>query len=495
VNILINFIVQFSLITEKYQEDILNNRFKVGEHIYNSLLHVTQKRYKEMIRTKIYRSIKIELRKIYSSNKQDSQYKKDLCKKLNELYRQFGLSEYSFHADVKEMQNHFKTNIDSFTAQKIATNLWAAYDKLLFGNGECIHYKKSNSLYSLEGKSNSVGIRFKNNTLYWKGLIIPVKINNTLYEQQALQNDISYCRIVRKFIRGKYKFYLQIIFKGKPPMKIDKETAEIKNSIGIGRVGLDIGIQTIAISSQTDVKIFELADMVKNIENEKRILLRKLDRSRRLTNPNNYNEDGTNKKHGNKKVVWIKSNHYIKTQNRIKELYRKQADIRKYQHECLANYIISLGDEIYVETMNYAGLQKRTIETKKNENGKFKSKKRFGKSIGNKAPSMLLTIIDRKLKYYDKQLFKIDTWSVKASQYNHVEDNYKKKKLSQRWNEFDGIKVQRDMYSAFLIMNVNDDLKSINQQQCNKTFDNFLKLHNVEVQRLTGNKNLSSIAI
>lgn len=50
----------------------------------------------------------------------------------------------------------------------------------------------------------------------------------------------------------------------------------------------------------------------------------------------------------------------------LKELYRKQADIRKYQHECLANYIISFGNKVYVEKMNFAGLQKRAKNTEKN---------------------------------------------------------------------------------------------------------------------------------
>ena len=74
-----------------------------------------------------------------------------------------------------------------------------------------------------------------------------------------------------------------------------------------------------------------------------------MDRSKRSTNPDNYNEDGTIKKQGNKKVIWNKSNHYIKYQNELRELYRKQAAIRRYQHECLANYIISLDNKMYVE--------------------------------------------------------------------------------------------------------------------------------------------------
>ena len=52
-----NFIVEFPLKTEKYQENVLNKRFEIGRKIYNSLVNVTQKRYKEMIKTKKYRTL------------------------------------------------------------------------------------------------------------------------------------------------------------------------------------------------------------------------------------------------------------------------------------------------------------------------------------------------------------------------------------------------------------------------------------------------------
>jgi hypothetical protein len=484
-----NFIVEFPLKTEKYQEDVLNKRFKVGRYIYNSLVNVTQKRYKEMIKTKKYRN----LISVLTENKKSN---KEIWKQINDIRKQYGMSEYSFHEDVKQMQNHFKDNIDSFTAQKIATQLWKSYDKLFYGNGNKIYYKRHGELNALEGKSNRTGIRFKDNTILWNGLKIPVVIDyDNDYEYQAMQSKICYNRIIRKYIRNKYKYYVQIVFKGNPPIKLIAETGEIKHYMGTGDVGLDIGTRTIAISSQSDVKILELADRIQNIEDQKKKLLRKIDRSRRATNPENYNEDGTIKKHGNKKVLWNQSNHCIKYQNELKELYRKQADIRKYQHECLANYIISLGNKVYVEKMNFAGLQKRAKKTEKNDKGRFKRKKRFGKSLANKAPSMLLTIIDRKLRYYGEKLIEINTSEARASQFNHFDGTYKKKSLSQRWNDFDGLKIQRDMYSAFLIMNINDNLKSFNIDKCNERFENFYRLHNLEVERLKGKKNLSSIAI
>jgi len=484
-----NFIVQFPLRTEKYQEDILNKRFEIGRKIYNSLVTVSQKRYKEMIKTRKYRN----LMSMLTGNKKSD---KPILKQIDQIRKEYGLTEYSLHADVKEMQKHFKKNVDSFTAQKIATTLWKSYDKLFYGNGKRVYYKKYGDMNSLEGKSNSTGIRLVDEHLIWNGLNIPVVIDwNNPYEYQAMQSEISYCRIIRKFVRNKYKFYVQVVFKGTPPTKFNKETGEIKHSLGEGDVGLDIGTSTIAISSNTDVKLLILADKVQNIEDEKRRLSRKMERSRRATNPENYNEDGTIKKQGSKKVIWNKSNHYVKYQNQLKELYRKQADVRKYQHECLANYIVSLGRNIYIEQMNFAGLQKKAAKTEKNDSGKFKRKKRFGKSLANRAPAMLMTIINRKLACYELELIEINTFKAKASQFNHMTDEYHKKSLSQRWNDLNGIKIQRDLYSAFLIMNISDDLESFDIEKCNDRFDNFKMLHDIEIQRLSSPATLSSMGI
>lgn len=473
------YCVTFSLISEKYQETILNKRFEISRQLYNAVLSKAYKRYKSMIETKKYRQLKEQI------NNANEKEKKLLYKQLNEMYKQYRLNEYSLHEDIQEMQHHFSENIDSFTAQKIATRVWSAFEDLLFGDGEIVHFKKYGELDSLEGKSNKTGIRFKDGFLIWNGLKIPVKIDyNNPYEYQALKDEICYCRIKRRFIKGKYKYYLQIVFKGVPPMKINKD-GEVKRHIGNGTVGLDIGTQTIAIVSNVDVKLLELADRVNSIEKEKRRILRYMDRSRRANNPDNFNEDGTIKKG---KLKWVKSNRYIKAQNKLRELYRKQADVREYQHQLLSNYILSLGNKIKVEEMNFKGLQKRNKKTEKNDKGKFKRKKRFGKSLANKAPAKLLTILDNKLKYFGEKLIKVNTKEVKASQYNHLNCRYNKKKLSQRWNDLNGIKIQRDLYSAFLIQHVNDDLCNINQEECKRDFERFKILHDKEIERLNNSE-------
>jgi len=317
----------------------------------------------------------------------------------------------------------------------------------------------------------------------------------------ALRNKICFCRIKRKFVRGKYKYILQIVLDGPIPVKVNKATGEVKNAIGMGTCGVDIGTQTIAFSSDYDVKLLELAPRVQNIEKEKRKIQRYMDRSKRVSNQYNFNDDGTIKK-GIKgtRLEWNYSEKYIKAKNILKDLYRKQADIREQDHNIMSNEILKNCNIVYVEKMNFKALQKRAKKTTVNEKTmKINKKKRFGKSLANKAPSKFLTILANKLKAKGGKYFEINTREVRASQYNHLNYEYNKKKLSQRWNYFEYkgqlIKVQRDMYSGYLIKNVNIDLCSINNELCTRDFDRFLELHNKEILRLQSMNNLSSMGI
>ncbi|MCC0656246.1 Tn3 family transposase [Clostridioides sp. ES-S-0123-01] len=163
--------------------------------------------------------------------------------------------------------------------------------------------------------------------------------------------------------------------------------------------------------------------------------------------------------------------------------YNAHYGIRKQDHYVLINKLLNLGDKLYVETMSYKRLQIRAKNTTINEKtGRISKKKCFGKSLANKAPSMFLIMLDNKLKYNGEKLYKIDTTKCKASQYNHFLDEYNKKELKDRWNK--GMYIQRDCYSAFLIMNVNDDLKSINRE-----------ISRLKKLKLNGYKLISSMGI
>jgi len=462
------FVLTLKLNTEKYQEDILNKRLDIGRQIYNACLNELFKRYQTMKQSKLYQ----ETLKMDKSKERNKQFRK--------INKSFGLTEYSLHKFVKPMQKHFKKNIDSFTAQKIASRCFDAFKEKLFSPKIKVRFKKYGTFNSLEGKSNGTGIKYRGQILKWNEINIPIIIKKKDdYAKEALKNRIKYCRILRKVIRGKEKYYIQLILEGIPPEK-ERTT---KNQ----KVGLDIGTRTIAIVSNEAVKLLELAPKIDALEKEKRILLRKLDRQRRSNNPNNFSENGTIKK--GIQLKWDHSKKYLKTKLELKEMMRKQKVLRKQSHEKLANDIISLGNQVYVEDMNFKGLQKRAKNTTVNEKtGRFNKKKRFGKSLANKAPAKLIEIINRKLNYVGKEILKVNTWKVKASQYNHIEDNYQKKKLNERWNIIKGDKIQRDLYSAFLMMNVKDNLEEIDKNLCNKFYKRFKENHQKEIKRIKSSK-------
>lgn len=450
-----------------------------------------------MIKTKVYRGLLDSIERDENGIAKKTKENKEIWSKINDIQKSNGFTKYDMISMMTQIYKRYDTSIDSNTVNTISQNVWSAWDKVLHGNGNKVHFKKYGDVNVLQGTTNKSGIRYIDGQVriggrYVRPLVLKVKLDKKdSFKMMALDNEIRYCSIVRKWIKTKYHYYVQITFKGVLPPKLDKHTGEVKHTIGVGDVGIDIGISTVAVVGENKVIFEELASRVKNIESEKGRLLRKMDRSRRATNPDNYNEDGTIKV--GVKLHWVKSNNYLKLAGRLRELYRKQAAVRKLEHEILANKIIEMGDNFYVEKMSFSDLAKRVEETEKWSNGRYKSKQRYGKNIGDRAPAMLLEIINRKLLSYEKELQKIDTTSVKASQFNHKTGEYTEKPLSARWNNIEGDEVQRDLYSAFLIQNVSEDLKSVNVEKCNERYDSFLELHDLLIEELSGQPHPSSM--
>lgn len=118
--------------------------------------------------------------------------------------------------------------------------------------------------------------------------------------------------------------------------------------------------------------------------------------------------------------------------------------------------------------------------------GRIKRKKRFGKSVANKAPASLIGIL--KLKCISLGLTGVVEVPVllRASQYNHQSKDYAKKSLSQRWNDMpDGNRIQRDLYSAFLLQHYDSQSESFDQETLERDYPQFVRLHNQTIQRLS----------
>lgn len=292
------------------------------------------------------------------------------------------------------------------------------------------------------------------------------------FKQAYRPDDIAYYRIKRKMFRGGWQYYLEMVIKGVPPEK--HKVAEQ------GRAGIDNGTSTTAIVTEDMIILEDLDKGVKKVADRIAEIQRRMDQSRRHTNPKNYKEDGTIRK-GRK--IWNFSGHYHQIRRELKTIYRKRAEALKQHHEQLANTVLEHACVVYTEEADTTALAKRSKKTKLRKDGKIGKKKRFGKSVGTYAPAQLIQIIDRKLGYQERAVQKVNTKTFKASQYNHIKDEYKKKELSARSFFLDDtIQVQRDLYSAFLLSCSSDDLQQADRELCNSRFPAFLDLHDRQIQ-------------
>lgn len=537
--------LEVELRVNQEQKKLLIDTSEQMRQLSNVLIGTFKKNYEQMIRTKRYKKTvnkyfeitekiskinnKIDniddkklLKELKNNKKLLEDNKKLISNQLEDIRIDFNIFKSYYTKKAEFLYKNIFTNLNSVLALKVVDRCWLQFEKLMFkSKTKKIKFKKYGFLPSLEGKQaercivlkqnvnglyiNTLGesfeLKIKNNDIYTKNLLELIKvyindsenieninIDRVINGQKPLDTyRIIFNRIVIKRIRGKFRFYVQILYEGRP-WKLDKN-GNLKNKQGTGRVGIDYGTSTIAVVSESKViykNLAEEANNLKHLERQLKILQRKMDRSRRSTNPDCFNSDGTYKK-GTK--IKVKSRNYKKLLKQFREINRKLSCIKKYEIGRDANIIRSLGDQVYGEHMNFQGLAKRSKNTTVNRNtGKINKKKRFGKSISNRCPGLMVSTLKNK---FGNGYHEVNTWEFKASQYNHITNTCIKKKLSQRIQKLDyngeTITIQRDLYSAFLLMNSNNTLDKPDLNLCNITFENFIVNHTICINNLKAN--------
>lgn len=476
------FVYTLKLNTNRAHHEQLEKRFRMADNIYQKTLRQILKRVRNQKKDPLYK-------KAYKFPK--GAERNAILKELDQKYDLRGSFSFSKFANNYRNQRNYARYIPSDVAGKLGVRAWEAYSRVKFAKG-AKRINLNQPLLSFETKSNS-GIIIRNGILKMgtKGAQFecPVKYNNDDYEREVFSREFKFNRIVRKFQYGRWHYYVQMIFDGTPPQKF---TSELKSSVGI-----DIGTSTVATSSYYQTELRELAVNVSRETDHLRRLQRKLDRQRRANNPQNYNDNGTIKP-GRKH--WNDSKEYLKTKQKISEILRKRTAQRKLSHQTLANEVVQMGDRFVVEQMSFRGLQARAKETAISEKtGRFKRKARFGKTILNHAPAMLIEILQYKALFQNKDFIIANTHKIKASQLDHVSGQYNKLSLSTRTKTIDEELVQRDLYAAFILQHVEDDGVTINLEDCDNEFANFVRNQNITMANLettlqsTGHKRFNKL--
>lgn len=478
----------------------------------NELVGLMKKNYDQLLRTKRYR----KLLSLYG-NTEDKTERKNFAKQLSEMQKQYDVTwDYCRKSMISIGK---KYGIDAVFALTKAEDIWRGMEKCLYGDGETIHFSKYGELPCIRAKQINRGIPMsvKDEQLQFKfgktifGIkvvdrfqrdevnailsylvepeIMDSKAVNTLMKDAYCVDTYRpcYATLVPKLIRGKYRVYLHLTIEGKTKPKYNKY-GNLRHKYGKGIIGADIGTQTVAYTSNTEVGLKNLSERGNSIqtsERKERLLYRAMDRSRRATNPQNYNDDGTVKK-GRK--VWKYSNHYKKLKTKHSELCRINTVNRQLAINEDANHLRSLGDTFVTEPKNASKLMKRAKETTKNDKGKFNRKKRFGKSIKSRCPSGFQTTIEKKFKVTGGTYIEVPN-NYRASQYDHTADDYIKKKLSDRMYKLaNGTVVQRDWYSSFLLYCYDYRTKDIDKNKCITNFNNQYIKEKALIEWIKANK-------
>ena len=467
----------------------------------NELVGLMRKHYDQLMRTKRYR----KLLRLYGSTENKS-IRNNLAIQLNDMQKQYNVTwDYCRRSMIPIGK---KYGIDAIFALTKAEDIWRGVEKCLYGNGNAIHFSKYGDLPCIRAKqiNRGIPISVKDNKLSFKlgKSIFGVKVKDRFQtdevnavldylvkpetiDNKAIQTFLNeaycidtyrpcYATLVLKFIRGKYRIYLHLTIEGKAKPKYDR-FGNPRHKFGNGIIGADIGTQTVAYTTDREVGLKNLSERGNSIQKSERLerlYYRAMDRSRRATNPQNYNDDGTVKK-GHK--TWKYSNHYKKLKAKHFELCRINAVNRQLAINEDANHLRSLGDVFITEPKNASKLMKRAKETTVNSKGKFNKKKRFGKSIKNRCPSGFQTTVEKKFKTTGGTYIEVLN-NYKASQYDHTADDYIKKKLSDRmYTLTDGTLVQRDLYSSFLLYCYDYKTNGIDKDKCIMKFN---EQHNKE---------------
>lgn len=482
------FAVSIKIKTETYQEYKLNKDYYKANRLYNNVVRYVKNKIKDIEKTKQYKNIVALLKDKNASEKK----KKELYKEIREIIKYNNLTQYDLekYAKIGNLKA-FEKSLMSQMVQVLVSELYKSIEGYFF-KGTKIRYRKFGHTNTLSSKTANCTILFNrnSNSFRYQKMLFKLKDirDKDYYLKEALDNEVVLCKIVRKAIKNKYVYYLQIVLRGLPPKKIVR---------GTGNLGIDQGTSTIAYYKDDLIGFIELAPDIKKYNKEIAKLQRELSRKMYFNNIENYNDDGTIKK-GSK---MYRSNNYMKTLFKLKDVYRRKTAYVQEEHNKLTNFLLSNCDTIIKETLDFKALQKRTKgkavrqnkkSTVKDKNGnkkqvyKFKRKKRYGKSLNNHSPGYLNSQIIKKAEEIGVKIIPVDMKKFRASQYCHDTDTYVKSELSERFKIIDGEKVQRDLYSSFLMYNYKDE-KTIDRDKCINEFPNFIEQQNELIKQVTDN--------
>ena len=448
-------VITLPLKTEIWQADRLDKMFEACRSIYNAMLGYELKKYRRMTADPRYKEVQEKIAVFYADSDKEVRKSPECRAALNEknvLHKEYGFYKFAFTNDITDFYKHFDSISSEMACLSVAIPMWTAFEKLLYGNGKMVHYKKRGTMNSIatSGKSglrilNSEGKRLTCGSSYEqmylvskfnkKKMLMPIVLPaHDRFKHDMMERPIKIVRLTRKLVNGIYKYYVQLTVIGNPALKLNKD-GEKKHMPGTGAVGIYIDTRTVtAATPDGKIHSFELNKgiFINNLKKDQ--LNSYLSASRLHNNPDNFEADGTIKKgrvvDGQRlPLEWHVSNRYKQARNERSDVCRVEAEQRLLERNRLANELLALGDRFVINDYPFALAAERKKRDELTKAGTPKSKAMAGKAIGENAPSMLITLLQNKLASHNMRpvdLIKIE----KIERKGNYRENYAKQMLS-----------------------------------------------------------------
>jgi len=433
-----SFVCEYELRIGPHERRVLRARLEAGRQLYNAVLGDLLRRLRAARRDPAW----IAARAMPKGRARTAAFRL--------VQKRYSLSEYAAHAHPSLNDNGcwIRGHLDVNTAQKVATRAWQAVEQHMYGQRGRPRFKRYGQLASVEGKTNRSGIRFcydEAQLLDHEHGVEPARVEwNSAHAHLrlplivdrgdqvglwALAHPVKYVRILCRVVRGRERFYAQLVLAGEP--LIGRDTGNE------GRFGIDVGPSVVAVSDERgNAQRHRLAAGVREPARASRRYQRKLDRQRRANNPGCYHPDG--RPVGGRRPR-LRSNRMRRTAARLAEAQRKLAARRRNEHGRLANQLLAEhGAVVHAEQLCYRALQRC-----------------FGRSVRDRAPSMFVAELARKAAHRGGGLVEIPTRTTFLSQ-RCVCGARRRKALSERQHRCgcelvpDGTFADRDELAAFL---------------------------------------------
>ena len=188
-----SFVCEVPLRVSPAQERMLLARLEAARQVFNACLGEARRRVRLVRESKAYQHARTLPR--------DDPARQT---RFREARAQHACSEYALHAYAQQFGHSWLfEHLDSLTIQQLATRAYRAANRLLVGQARRVRFKGKHQLDTVEGKTNTSGIRWCGDRVEWKGLVLSARLDSRDQVQaHGLAAPVKYVRLVRRKLGG-----------------------------------------------------------------------------------------------------------------------------------------------------------------------------------------------------------------------------------------------------------------------------------------------------